>query len=826
MANIPIISLNSGKLSPLVDTRSDTEKYDSGCRELKNMLPLIYGPVTRRPGTKYIANVDNDSKKSRMIPFIYSATIAYEVELADQIINVYFDGVAVDTDIATPYLEADLFQIQFKQSADVMWLVHPSYAPRKLSRVSPTEFTLTEIDFQNGPFQERNDLANADGVTMDVTGTIITSAIAATDTIIFPSATDLTDLFPVNQRIYLVGTVNGDQAFTVATSAFGGGNMTITTNESIPYDEAGAQLMYEGGDVVLIPSTALFVTGAAGDIDRLYKITHKRFQSVVSGNISGTGVIDQSIDVKGSWTFTTTGNWAATIEIQRLAEGTNEWEVFRTYTSSITNGQGSRNVQKSDVEEADNVQYRIYVRSGGTGDGFAELEVDSSTQDSIFKVTQVNNSTSANATAIIPASTQRVSSRWAAGSWSHTDINGWPSAVTFFDERVVYGFTNTDGQNVWLSGIGDFEDFEPGINDSDAFTLALPTANRGRWLGSLDALAAGTTGDEWRIRSTSFDQALTPTNFSIKQQTARGSTDIQALEVNDAILFVDYVARKIREFTWSEAKQKFVSPDLTALIEDITLGGITSMAVQRNPDSIIWMTLASNPYLISMTYEREQNVVAYAEHPLGGNGIAESVSVIPGTTEDRVTLTVKRTVNGSVVRFIETMQSRQWTDDKDAYYVDAGLTDTGGDTTITGLSHLEGELVNIWGDGIEQQSKVVVNGQVEAEHPADTYQVGLPIDYEVSPMRLDVNTPKGTTHGSIKKIGELVFSFYKSQGVKYGNGTDTRDIPLEGTDLFTGDVTVPAFDGFSTEDNIFISGSGPGPCTLRAIIPRMDVTGR
>ncbi len=54
MANIPIINLNGGLYSPLIDVRSDIEKYRSGCRRLDNFLPRIYGVVERRPGTKFV----------------------------------------------------------------------------------------------------------------------------------------------------------------------------------------------------------------------------------------------------------------------------------------------------------------------------------------------------------------------------------------------------------------------------------------------------------------------------------------------------------------------------------------------------------------------------------------------------------------------------------------------------------------------------------------------------------------------------------------------------------------------------------------------------
>jgi len=54
MINVPIINLNGGVFSPLIDVRSDIEKYKSGCRKLENFFPRIYGVVERRPGTKFI----------------------------------------------------------------------------------------------------------------------------------------------------------------------------------------------------------------------------------------------------------------------------------------------------------------------------------------------------------------------------------------------------------------------------------------------------------------------------------------------------------------------------------------------------------------------------------------------------------------------------------------------------------------------------------------------------------------------------------------------------------------------------------------------------
>jgi hypothetical protein len=92
---------------------------------------------------------------------------------------------------------------------------------------------------------------------------------------------------------------------------------------------------------------------------------------------------------------------------------------------------------------------------------------------------------------------------------------------------------------------------------------------------------------------------------------------MQPLVLHEAVLFVDYVGKKLREMIWDGDQDRYTSPDLLLLAEHITRsGGVTTMAYQRHPNSIIWATLA-NGDLISCTYNREQDVVAWARHPLG-----------------------------------------------------------------------------------------------------------------------------------------------------------------------------------------------------------------
>jgi hypothetical protein len=315
--NHAIISFNAGEVSPKADARSDVEKYSSGCRILENMLPLIYGCAVRRPGTKYIGTVSDTSVVARLIDFEYSNAIAYIVELGDQTARFYYDGGTLqdagsDVTISTPYLAADLFELQFKQSNDVMWIVHSSYAPRKLSRTSAVAFSLDEIQFDDGPFLNRNDLDVADDVSL-------TCSVTAKD-----AAGTLTATGPMNP-------------------------------------------------------VEVFQSGHVG---ALFQLTQPRAVTQTKGSATGTGVIGDEVDVEGTFSFNTSGNWDGTVTLQRN-ENLAGWENFRAYTSVVTGGVGSRNIQYTGNETVDDVQYRINVTEYNSGTINADLTINSSTQDGI-----------------------------------------------------------------------------------------------------------------------------------------------------------------------------------------------------------------------------------------------------------------------------------------------------------------------------------------------------------------------------------------------------------------------------------------------------------
>lgn len=541
MPNLPVTSFNTGEITPLIDARSDTEKYAAGCRILENMLPTIYGPVVRRPGTQYIATAKNSPQGVRLIPFIYSADIAYMCEFGDQYIRFYYDkaplldGSGNHVEIASPYLVGHLPELQLRQIGDVMWIVHGSYAPRKLSRTSATTFTLTEIEFNNGPFMGRNDIENADDVTL-------TSSVTAVD----------------------------------AT-----GTLTASSD------------MFE-----------------AGHVGSIWKLTQQRaaMQETITKTGTATGASSTNgIPIKGSFRFESSGAWAGTLVIERN-DGAG-FITFREYYHDVTT---DTNTIESFVEEEDGIFYRLNVTAHGTSSTIrADLMVQNPTQDGIVRVDSIVSAQVANITVLTAVASTSATKRWSEGAWS--GVRGFPTGITVCEGRMVYGGTTTQPSTVWFSETDDYENFDEGIKDADSFSRTIASTNGIRWLETLEGVIAGTSGDEWALSSNKFGQVITPTNCEAKRYTTYGSKTIQPIRANNAVLFVDKAGRKLRELTFSSQDGNYVAPDLTALAEHITEGGMTCLAYQKNPNQVVW-GFRDDGTLVSMTYERDQNVVAWARH--------------------------------------------------------------------------------------------------------------------------------------------------------------------------------------------------------------------
>lgn len=458
---------------------------------------------------------------------------------------------------------------------------------------------------------------------------------------------------------------------------------------------------------------------------------------------------------------------------------------------------------------------------------------------------------------------------WRLGAWSGT--TGYPAGGAFFEQRLLAwstrGSIDAKPQSFWLSQSADLENMRPDslegsaieVQDDDAldFTIAADQVNVILWMSSGSQLVLGTSGGEWVVQSDGPN--LTPTDIDVKRSTTYGSTDIVPVRVSHVVLFLDRSGRRLREFAFNFDTNDFRSPDMTILADHILVGGVTEMAYQQSPDSLLWC-VRGDGQLVVLTYLREQNVVGWARQIVGGSfssgdAVVESVATIPGNTtnstedEDEVWIIVKRTINGNTVRYVETVEPLfegpfpdHYDSESDldtavlavqdlAHYVDSAITyDSTATTSITGLDHLEGETVKVLADGAVRPDATVSSGAITLATSASTVKVGLGYDHKYKSLKLAYGNPAGSAVGKTKRIHGLTFVMLHSLRLKYGSDfsdlreKDFREVADEmdtAVPLFSGEDFVDFPGEYGEDPRIVLSDDVPAPFFVLAMAPEM-----
>jgi hypothetical protein len=207
---------------------------------------------------------------------------------------------------------------------------------------------------------------------------------------------------------------------------------------------------------------------------------------------------------------------------------------------------------------------------------------------------------------------------WSLGAWSAT--TGYPRTVSFFEQRLVFGGSESYPQTIWASESGLYEEFDVGDGSAaDAFiyTIAANKVNVIRWLAPARDLIVGTVGGEFKVARPA-GEPLKPDNVNIAQQTTYGGYTTQPIQVGSEVLFVQRQQRKVRSFAYRFEDDAYVAPDMTLLAEHITDTGIVDVDYAQEPDSIYWAARTDGT-LLGMTYHRAEDVIAWHRHIFGGS---------------------------------------------------------------------------------------------------------------------------------------------------------------------------------------------------------------
>lgn len=711
-------SFNAGELSPQLKGRIDLQKYKNGCETLYNFLPQLYGPARKRPGTRFVREVKTSANAVRLIPFEYSTEQAYVLEFGNQYIRFYANGGIVINgggpyEISSPYSSADLSELDYAQSADVIYISHPNYPPYKLSRLGATNWTIAAVTFDWPPFNDEN----------TTTTTFTASAVTGT-------------------------------------------GITITA------------------------SASTFVSADVGSYFKFSEVIESKYDQWEPGKSISSGAL-------------------------RHYDG-NLYEA----TSTGTTG-GRPPIHRTGTESDGGVNWQ-FLHNGA---GYAQITAYTSA--TVVTATVVSR---------LPATATSGTVKWAEGAWSSR--RGYPRAVTFYEDRLWFAGSNSRPQTLWASTSGDYENHQYGTNDDDAlnYTINTQDMNTIQWLAPTKILAIGTANGEFSLGATGSDAAVTPTNVRIIPQTTYGSADdVRPLRIGSSILFLQRARRKIREYVYNFETDAFVAANMNVLAEHIAQDGIVDLSYQQEPNQIVWAPLTTGE-LTGMTYERAEDVVGW--HRQNVDGIVESVVTIPhwDGDQDVVWMVVRRTINGSTKRYVEYME--KYLTDEYAFYVDSGLTYDGSPTTtITGLSHLEGETVAVLADGAVHPNRVVTSGSITLQAAASVVNVGLPYVARVKTMPLEAGATDGVAQGKTMRINNLVIRLFQTgAGLWYGpNETTLDEMPFrrsndpmdEALPLFTGDTNLlPWPSGYENSPQIVIEHRLPTPCTVIALMPQVHTYDR
>ena len=464
-------------------------------------------------------------------------------------------------------------------------------------------------------------------------------------------------------------------------------------------------------------------------------------------------------------------------------------------------------------------------------------------KDGHYKITAITSTTVAVATCVVSPSSGSADTDFALGSFS--DTTGHPSCVTFFEQRLVFAATLSQPQTLFFSKSGDYENMDDNyhgtVADDDAiiYTIASNQVNAIRFMTATRTLIIGTAGGEFAVSGGGTDIAITPTNILIKKQSNNGAANVDALAVGNATLFLQRAKRKLRELAYNFDVDGYVAPDLTILAEHISEGGFKQLSYQQEPNQIIWC-VRNDGQLIGLTYQREQEVVAWHRHIFGGsfasgNAVCESVATIPtDNSEYQTWVIVKRTINGATKRYIEYIHNLNFdeTDDTSFNFLDSQLSYDGSPVTIlSGLSHLEGQTVSILADGATHPDKVVSSGEITLNRSASKVKVGLRFTSLLQTMRLDAGSQNGTSQSKTKRIYEITIRLYESLGVEVGPDLNNMErIPFRssanlmnsGVGVFTGDKEVEFRGNYETDGFIFVRQDQPLPLTILSLYPKLQ----
>jgi len=903
-----------GVLAKSLQGRSSEEFYKYGLKGAKNMLPIISGPIVKRPGTNYIGTLKHSS--SIFIPFFKDKDNTYILELGstsassggylrvwsqDQLLNDKQGTPAIyEVTTGVTWTQEQLPLLKFTQSGDYIFVCCPTKAPQIIKReiitggstsgfaADDSVWTVFQYVMIDGPYNSINfydeDAASTDKYTLYIAEPSNKEEIAGVG---FNTVTNSIVLalhgLQTGMKIKLDddgssdgwGNLTSDGSTALADADYYVVN-TTSTSFQVSTTDGGAPLEFE---------LATDETKAGADV-KLYRYVYPSATTGIDFTLYKNGVVSNDL-------FNSANDVNRMIRINPLALPLTRIGGIR-WCWGIISAVGTNTVTVKLKTEMANIR-------GGTPSGSNK---NAGTPD--FRM----------------------------GAFSVGE--GFPSISQIYQQRMVLAATSSQPSTVWLSKTGNFYSFAPtDIPSQDSsssviageaievitsssgltFTLDSDTLDEIKWLAESKRLTMGTSAGVYMLYGSETNLVVTPFRFTINRESSFSATDTPPVVVSNSVLYAQIGGKDVQQLLFEGSQGQWFNSKISIKGYDIIKASeIKKMVWQERPNNVIWMMM-DDGRLLSLSYDRQTSFLAWSEHTIAGTDAkVTAIEMIATESHDQIWLKVERTIGGVTKYYMETLarypsegalarNALVFSDSAltksiagkvftassssgllitstahglidtqiitvsntggalptgitvgEEYYVRdkttntfklalssggtaIAYTDAGSGTSswatkqVTGLSHLEGESVQIYYDGMQHPNETVSSGSIILDNAlGTTVVVGLPYSGEIE--TLEPTAPENQ-QSYTKHLISISLLIEESLGIQiqyidlledilFRSTQDLMGLPL---DLFSGRKKL-ALSGIPWEDyDVKIVSNGPFPMQINSIVLETETGG-
>jgi hypothetical protein len=601
-------------------------------------------------------------------------------------------------EIPTQYHHDDVADLHFVQSIDVIDIVHPNYPPYQLSRTGDTSWTLEKTSFV--PSIDRPQ-------TLTISGTSGTGNRLRYRVTAVKDETYEESLEGLAASINIASvTVGGGPSFTVTVTT--SSNHGYTNGDEVYLQDIGEQTIltassanpvvittasahgYSTGDSVYIEDVST-ATNSVGNLinEHAYTITVLSSTTYSLNGVDGTAYVAGTggtalrttsigylvnkdywfITVTGLTTFTITGLSGSGYVSTAVAGGITRRMGVTADNVNLPTTSNPVTITWTPVTDA--IEYYVYKEANGVF-GF----IGTSGSDS-FADTGITPDTSET-----PPIERRL----------FVDEGEYPSEVSYFQQRKLYGNTDNEPETIWASRSGKFNNFTTRSpqqeDDAITFNMSGRQIKEVRHLLDLGKLVVLTVSDESAILG-GGDNVLSPTNINPATYSYNGSSNVSPILIGSNALYIQARGSVIRDLGFDIQVDGYKGNDLTVFATHLFKNHtITDWAYQQTPNSVVWC-VRSDGTLLGLTYLKEQEILGWHRHDFH-NGLVKDICYVPEGQEDVIYLVVERTINDKTVKYIERLSTRVLDDIKDMTILDSHLSYDGRNTSTTHTMTLSG----------------------------------------------------------------------------------------------------------------------------------------